>query len=164
VPLHPDAAGANASSPWRVWPLHWRVLLMTWPGRRLTLCGVGRKHGNERDDAGDVDESGHGDGGNVRGTSLCGLGRKLGHMAVKLASAFGARVVVFTTSPERAKDAVRLGAHEVVVSRNAAEMQKEQGSFDFILDTVSAVNEAYDRLAKGDVKHRFVVDIASLRS
>jgi uncharacterized zinc-type alcohol dehydrogenase-like protein len=168
---------------------------------------------------------------------VVGLGG-LGHMAVKLASAFGARVVVFTTSPGKSEDAVRLGAHDVVVSRNAAEMQKQLGSFDFILDTVSAVhdlnvylgllkrdgtltlvgapetplpvgvfgllfrrrqlagsliggiretqemldfcaehgitadvevipiqkiNEAYDRLVKGDVKYRFVVDMASLK-
>jgi uncharacterized zinc-type alcohol dehydrogenase-like protein len=168
---------------------------------------------------------------------IVGLGG-LGHMAVKFASAFGARVVVFTTSPGKAEDAVRLGAHDVVVSKNPAEMQKEQGSFDFILDTVSAVhdvnvylellkrdgtltlvgapeapvpvavfsllfrrrqlagsiiggiretqemldfcaehgitadvevipiqkiNEAYERLAKGDVKYRFVVDMASLK-
>jgi len=166
-----------------------------------------------------------------------GLGG-LGHMAVKFASAFGARVVVFTTSPGKAEDAVRLGAHDVVVSKNPAEMQKEQASFDFILDTVSAVhdvnvylellkrdgtltlvgapetpvpvgvfsllfrrrqlagsiiggiretqemldfcaehgimadvevipiqtiNQAYDRLAKGDVKYRFVIDMASLK-
>jgi alcohol dehydrogenase (NADP+) len=71
---------------------------------------------------------------------VVGLGG-LGHMAVKLANAFGARVVVFTTSPGKAEDAVRLGAHDVVVSRNAAEMQQHQGSFDFILDTVSAVHE-----------------------
>jgi len=168
---------------------------------------------------------------------VVGLGG-LGHMAVQFASAFGARVVVFTTSPGKAEDAVRLGAHDVVVSKNAAEMQKHQGSFDFILDTVSAphdlnaylellkrdatltlvgapeapvplgvfsllfrrrrlagsiiggiretqemldfcaehgitsdvevipiqkVNEAYDRLLKGDVKYRFVIDMASLR-
>lgn len=168
---------------------------------------------------------------------VVGLGG-LGHMAVKLASAFGARVVVFTTSSGKAEDAVRLGAQDVVVSKNTAEMQKQLGSFDFILDTVSAVhdlnvyldllkrdgtltlvgapetplpvgvfsllfrrrqlagsiiggiretqemldfcaehgitadvevipmqkiNEAYDRLAKGDVKYRFVVDMASLK-
>jgi alcohol dehydrogenase (NADP+) len=162
----------------------------------------------------------------------------LGHMAVKFASAFGARVVVFTTTPGKAEDAVRLGAHDVVISKNAAEMEKQLGSFDFILDTVSAVhdlnayldllkrdgtltlvgapetplpvgvfsllfrrrqlagsiiggiretqemldfcaehgitadvevipiqkiNEAYDRLAKSDVKYRFVVDMASLK-
>jgi len=168
---------------------------------------------------------------------VVGLGG-LGHMAVKLASAFGARVVVFTTSPGKAEDAARLGAHDVVVSRSAAEMQKQQGRFDFILDTVSAahdlnayldllkrdgtltlvgapetplpvgvfgllfrrrqlagsiiggiretqemldfcsehgitadvevipvqkVNHAYERLAKGDVKYRFVIDMASLK-
>jgi alcohol dehydrogenase (NADP+) len=168
---------------------------------------------------------------------VVGLGG-LGHMAVKLAHAFGARVVVFTTSPGKTEDAARLGAHDVVVSRNAAEMQKHSGSFDFILDTVSAahdlnaylgllkrdgtltlvgapeapapvgafhllmgrrrlagsliggiretqemldfcaehslvadveripiqkINEAYDRLAKGDVKYRFVIDMASLK-
>jgi alcohol dehydrogenase (NADP+) len=168
---------------------------------------------------------------------IVGLGG-LGHMAVKFAGAFGARVVVFTTTPGKAEDAVRLGAHDVVVSRNAAEMQKHLGGFDFILDTVSAVhdvnayldllkrdgtltlvgapetpmpvgvfsllfkrrqlagsiiggiretqemldfcaehgitadvevipiqkiNEAYARLAKGDVKYRFVIDMASLK-
>jgi alcohol dehydrogenase (NADP+) len=168
---------------------------------------------------------------------VVGLGG-LGHMGVKFASAFGARVVVFTTSPGKAEDAVRLGAHEVVVSRNAAEVQKHAGSFDFILNTVSAphdlnayinllkrdgtltlvgapeapapvhaiglifgrrrlagsliggiretqemldfcaehgitsdvevipiqkINEAYDRLVKGDVKYRFVIDMASLK-
>jgi uncharacterized zinc-type alcohol dehydrogenase-like protein len=73
-------------------------------------------------------------------------------MAVKLARAFGARVVVFTTSPDKAEDAVRLGAHDVVVSRSAAEMRKHQGSFDFILDTVSAVHDlnTYLNLLKRD--------------
>jgi alcohol dehydrogenase (NADP+) len=169
---------------------------------------------------------------------VVGLGG-LGHMGVKFAHAFGARVVVFTTSAGKTQDAVRLGADEVVVSRNAAEMQKHLGSFDFILDTVSAVhdlnaylellkldgtmtlvgapetplpvgvfnllfkrrrlagsiiggiketqemldfcaehgitadvevipvqkiNEAYERLVKSDVKYRFVIDMASLKS
>jgi uncharacterized zinc-type alcohol dehydrogenase-like protein len=71
---------------------------------------------------------------------VVGLGG-LGHMGVKLANAFGARVVVFTTSPGKAEDAARLGAHDVVISKNAAEMQKQVGSFDFILDTVSAVHD-----------------------
>ena len=167
---------------------------------------------------------------------VVGLGG-LGHMAVKFARAFGARVIVFTTSPGKTDDALRLGAHEVVVSRNPAEMQAHAASFDFILDTVSAphdpnaylallkrdgtltlvgapeaplpvtalnlifkrrqlagsligslretqemldfcaehgitadvevipiqkINEAYDRLAKSDVKYRFVIDMASL--
>jgi uncharacterized zinc-type alcohol dehydrogenase-like protein len=169
---------------------------------------------------------------------VVGLGG-LGHMGVKLARAFGARVVVFTTSPGKTEDALRLGADEVVVSRNADEMRKPAGSFDFILDTVSAdhdinaylnllrrdgnitlvgapakplpvsafslimgrrslsgsniggiaetqemldfcgthnitadvevipiqkANEAYERLVKSDVKYRFSIDMASLRS
>ena len=160
-------------------------------------------------------------------------------MGVKFARAFGAHVVVFTTSPDKKEDALRLGADEVVVSRNADEMQQHAGSFDFILDTVSAnhdinaylnllrldgnitlvgapekplevaafslimgrrslsgsniggiaetqemldfcgehnitadvevipiqkVNEAYERLLKSDVKYRFCIDMASLKS
>jgi uncharacterized zinc-type alcohol dehydrogenase-like protein len=68
---------------------------------------------------------------------VIGLGG-LGHMGVKLARAFGAHVVVFTTSPGKTEDALRLGAHDVVVSKNANEMAKHAGSFDFLLDTVSA--------------------------
>jgi alcohol dehydrogenase (NADP+) len=68
---------------------------------------------------------------------IVGLGG-LGHMAVKFAKAFGAHVVVFTTSPGKTEDALRLGAHEVVVSRNPDEMAKQAGTFDFILDCVSA--------------------------
>ncbi len=169
---------------------------------------------------------------------VVGLGG-LGHMAVKFAHAFGAHVVVFTTSPNKKEDALRLGADEVVVSRNANEMQKHNGSFNFILDAVSAehdinaylsllgrdgaltlvgvpskplsvaafslimgrhslsgsaiggitetqemldfcgkhnitadvevipiqkVNEAYERLLKSDVKYRFSIDMASLKS
>ena len=71
---------------------------------------------------------------------VVGLGG-LGHMAVKFAHALGAHVVVFTTSPSKKEDALRLGADEVVVSRNADEMQKHAGSFDFILDAVSAHHE-----------------------
>jgi uncharacterized zinc-type alcohol dehydrogenase-like protein len=169
---------------------------------------------------------------------VVGLGG-LGHMGVKFARAFGARVVVFTTSPDKKEDALRLGADEVVVSRNADEMQQHAGNFDFILDTVWAnhdinaylnllrldgnitlvgapekplevaafslivarrslsgskiggiaetqemldfcgehnitadvevipiqkVNEAYERLLKSDVKYRFCIDMASLKS
>src|SRR3984885_13641860 len=64
---------------------------------------------------------------------VVGLGG-LGHMGVKLAHALGAHVVVFTTSPNKKDDAIRLGADEVVVSRNEDEMTKHTGSFDFILD------------------------------
>jgi alcohol dehydrogenase (NADP+) len=168
---------------------------------------------------------------------IVGLGG-LGHMGVKFANAFGAHVVLFTTSANKKEDALRLGAHEVVVSKNDAEMAKHVGSFDFILDTVSAehnlnayldlvkldgtltlvgasptplpvavgsllfrrralagsiiggiretqemldfcaehgivsdieliriqqINEAYERLAKSDVKYRFVIDMKSLK-
>ncbi|MBV9494646.1 MAG: NAD(P)-dependent alcohol dehydrogenase [Acidobacteria bacterium] len=77
---------------------------------------------------------------------VIGLGG-LGHMGVKFAKAFGAHVVVFTTSPHKKEDALRLGAHEVVVSTNAAEMEKHAGSFDFILDTVSADHDINAYLA-----------------
>ena len=168
---------------------------------------------------------------------IVGLGG-LGHMGVKFAKAFGAHVVLFTTSPNKTADAVRLGADDVVISKNATEMTKHAGSFDFILDAVSAehdlnsylqllkldgvmtlvgapekpspvsafnlimgrrslagsaiggiretqemldfcaekgisadielipiqkINEAYERLLKGDVKYRFVIDMASLK-
>src|ERR1700759_221606 len=67
---------------------------------------------------------------------IVGLGG-LGHMGVKFAHALGAHVVVFSTSPSKKDDALRLGADEVVISKNADEMQKHAGSFDFILDAVS---------------------------
>ncbi len=169
---------------------------------------------------------------------VVGLGG-LGHMGVKIAHAMGARVVLFTTSPGKTADALRLGADEVVVSRNADEMAAHANSFDFILNTVAAphnldaftgllkrdgtmtlvgapaeahpspnvfnlifkrrsiagsliggiaetqemldfcaghgivsdiemiamqdINQAYERMLKGDVKYRFVIDIASLK-
>jgi len=168
---------------------------------------------------------------------VVGLGG-LGHMGVKLAKAMGAHVVVFTTSTNKVEDALRLGADEVVHSKDEAAMKKHLNSFHFILDTVGAkhdinaylvllrrdgnltqvgvaseplevdvtnlifgrrnfsgsligglketqemldfcgkhhitsdielipiqqVNEAYDRLVKGDVKYRFVIDMASLK-
>jgi alcohol dehydrogenase (NADP+) len=68
---------------------------------------------------------------------IVGLGG-LGHMGVKFAHALGAHVVLFTTSPNKKDDALRLGADEVVVSRDANQMAKHAGSFDFILDCVSA--------------------------
>jgi uncharacterized zinc-type alcohol dehydrogenase-like protein len=169
---------------------------------------------------------------------IVGLGG-LGHMAVKFARAFGAHVVLFTTSPGKIADGLRLGAHEVVISKDADAMGKHQASFDFILDAVSAehdinaylsllkldgtltlvgapekplpvaafnlilprrnfagsaiggiaetqemldfcaahgivsdielipiqkINEAWDRLVKQDVRYRFVIDMASLKS
>jgi uncharacterized zinc-type alcohol dehydrogenase-like protein len=82
---------------------------------------------------------------------VVGLGG-LGHMGVKFAHALGAHVVVFTTSPSKKEDALRLGADEVVLSRNADEMAKHTGSFDFILDAVSADHDinAYIGLLRRD--------------
>ena len=77
---------------------------------------------------------------------IVGLGG-LGHMGVKLASAFGAHVVLFTTSPGKKDDAQRLGANEVVVSKNQLEMDAHLNSFDFILDTVSAPHDINAYLA-----------------
>jgi alcohol dehydrogenase (NADP+) len=71
---------------------------------------------------------------------IVGLGG-LGHMGVKFAHAFGAHVVLFTTSPNKVSDAKRLGADEVVISKNADDVQKHAGSFDFILDCVSAEHD-----------------------
>jgi uncharacterized zinc-type alcohol dehydrogenase-like protein len=176
--------------------------------------------------------------GKGKKVGVVGLGG-LGHMGVKFAHAFGAHTVVFTTSPGKMEDARRLGADEVVVSKNADEMKKHAGSFDFILDCVAAphdinayinllardgnltmvgapdkplpvavfglifgrksfsgspigglpetqemldfcgkhnitadvevipiqkVNEAYERMVKSDVKYRFTIDMASLKS
>ncbi|MDG0817288.1 NAD(P)-dependent alcohol dehydrogenase [Bdellovibrio svalbardensis] len=71
---------------------------------------------------------------------VVGLGG-LGHMAVKLANAMGANVVVFTTSASKVEDAKRLGAHEVVISKNLEQMKTHANSFDFIIDTVSAPHD-----------------------
>lgn len=68
---------------------------------------------------------------------IVGLGG-LGHMGVKIAAAMGAHVVLFTTSPNKREDALRLGAKEVVVSKNSDEMAAHSSSFDFILNTVAA--------------------------
>jgi uncharacterized zinc-type alcohol dehydrogenase-like protein len=75
--------------------------------------------------------------GKGKKVGIVGLGG-LGHMGVKFAHALGAHVVLFTTSPGKKDDALRLGADEVVISRNADEMAKHAFSFDFILDAVSA--------------------------
>lgn len=175
---------------------------------------------------------------NGKKVGVVGLGG-LGHMGVKFAKAFGAHVVVFTTSPGKKKDALRLGADEVIISTNPDEMQQHAGTFNFILDTIAAdhdintyitmlgrdgnitlvgapekpfpvsafallfgrkslsgsiiggiketqemldfcgehnitsdveiipiqkVNEAYERLLKSDVKYRFSIDMATLKS
>jgi uncharacterized zinc-type alcohol dehydrogenase-like protein len=82
---------------------------------------------------------------------IVGLGG-LGHMGVKFARAFGAHVVLFTTSPGKAADAKRLGAHEVVISKDEAQMAAHANSFDFILDTVAATHDinAFFNLLKRD--------------
>lgn len=71
---------------------------------------------------------------------VVGLGG-LGHMGLKFAKAFGAHVVQFTTSQSKVEDAKRLGADEVVLSNDAAQMQAQAGRFDFILNTVSAPHD-----------------------
>lgn len=82
---------------------------------------------------------------------VVGLGG-LGHMAVKIANAMGAKVVLFTTSPDKKQDALRLGASEVVVSKNQEEMDAHRDSFDFILNTVAAPHnlDAFMALLKRD--------------
>ena len=71
---------------------------------------------------------------------IVGLGG-LGHMGIKFGRAFGADVVLFTTSPGKDADARRLGAGDVVISRNPDAMKRHAGSFDFILDTVAASHD-----------------------
>jgi uncharacterized zinc-type alcohol dehydrogenase-like protein len=78
--------------------------------------------------------------GSGKRVGVVGLGG-LGHMAVKLANALGAEVVLFTTSPGKSADARRLGAHEVVVSKDAGAMARQAGRLDLIVDTVSAPHE-----------------------
>jgi len=75
--------------------------------------------------------------GEGKKVGVMGLGG-LGHMGVKFARAFGAHVVVFTSSPAKKEAALALGAHEVVLSTDRDEMKRHRSSFDFILDTISA--------------------------
>ena len=77
---------------------------------------------------------------------IVGLGG-LGHMGLKLAHAMGAEVTLFTTSPGKAEDAKRLGAHHVVISKDADAMAAEQRSYDFVLDCVSAKHDINPYLA-----------------
>jgi uncharacterized zinc-type alcohol dehydrogenase-like protein len=79
----------------------------------------------------------HWNAGPGKKVGIVGLGG-LGHMGVKFARALGAHTVLFTTSPSKVADGLRLGAHEVVISKDEAEMAKHAGSFDLIIDTVSA--------------------------
>jgi alcohol dehydrogenase (NADP+) len=82
---------------------------------------------------------------------VIGLGG-LGHMGVKLAKAMGAEVVMVTTSPAKAKDAVRLGAHEVLISKDSAAMAKQAKHFDFLLNTIPNPHDLnpYMQLLKRD--------------
>src|SRR2546430_14477368 len=93
----------------------------------------------------------HWDVGKGKKIGVVGLGG-LGHMAVKFANAFRAEVVLFTTSPGKAGDAKRFGAHEVVLSRDEEAMKRQLNSFDFILDTASGKHDlnAYLELLKHD--------------
>ena len=88
-----------------------------------------------------------------KGTKLgvMGLGG-LGHMGLKFGHAFGARVVQFTTSESKVADAKKLGADEVVISTDRAQMAQHAGTFDFILDTISAPHDiaGYLNLLKRD--------------
>lgn len=93
----------------------------------------------------------HWGAGKGKKVGIVGLGG-LGHMGVKFAHAFGAETVLFTTSPSKIEDGKRLGADEVVVSKNESEMQKHAGSFDFILNTVAAAHnlDAFTSLLRRD--------------
>ena len=93
----------------------------------------------------------HWNAGPGRKVGIVGIGG-LGHMGIKLAHAMGAHTVAFTTSEGKRQDALDLGADEVVVSKNAAEMNKHANSFDFILDTVAASHnlDAFSTLLKRD--------------
>ena len=89
--------------------------------------------------------------GRGKKVGVVGLGG-LGHMALKFANAFGADVTLFTTSAGKTADAKRLGAHEVVISKDEEAMEKHHKRFDFIIDTVSANHDldAYLALLKRD--------------
>jgi uncharacterized zinc-type alcohol dehydrogenase-like protein len=88
----------------------------------------------------------HWKAGKGKKVGIVGLGG-LGHMGVKFAHAFGAHTVLFTTSTNKVADGQRLGADEVVISKNADDMAKHAGSFDIILDTVSATHDINALLA-----------------
>lgn len=93
----------------------------------------------------------HWQAGPGKKVGIVGIGG-LGHMGVKLASALGAHVVAFTTSPDKVQDAKKLGAHEVVISKDEKQMAEHAGSFDFILNTVAAPHnlDAFITLLKRD--------------
>ncbi|WP_213982532.1 NAD(P)-dependent alcohol dehydrogenase [Sphingomonas sp. dw_22] len=82
----------------------------------------------------------HWNAGPGKKVGIVGIGG-LGHMGIKIAAAMGAHVVAFTTSPSKIEDAKKLGAHDVIVSRDADQMAAHANSFDFILDTVAASHD-----------------------
>ncbi|MDW5267961.1 MULTISPECIES: NAD(P)-dependent alcohol dehydrogenase [Acidobacteriaceae] len=87
----------------------------------------------------------HWKAGKGKKVGVVGLGG-LGHMGLKFAHSFGAHVVQFTTSESKIEDAKKLGADEVVISKDASAMAKHAGSFDFILDCVAAEHNLNDYL------------------
>ncbi len=93
----------------------------------------------------------HWNAGPGKKVGIVGIGG-LGHMGIKIAHAMGARVVAFTTSESKRDEAHKLGADEVVISKDPAQMQAHAGSFDFILNTVAAphVLDAFTALLKRD--------------
>ena len=93
----------------------------------------------------------HWNAGPGKKVGIVGIGG-LGHMGVKIAHALGAHVVAFTTSESKREEARKLGADEVVNSKDAAQMKAHAGSFDFILNTVAASHnlDAFTRLLKRD--------------
>lgn len=76
---------------------------------------------------------------------IIGLGG-LGHMAVKFAHALGAHVVVLTSSADKGRDAIRLGADDVIIAADARDMTRLESSFDFLLDTISATHDINEYL------------------
>jgi uncharacterized zinc-type alcohol dehydrogenase-like protein len=93
----------------------------------------------------------HWNAGPGKKVGIVGIGG-LGHMGIKIAHAMGAHVVAFTSSDSKRQAALALGADEVVISRDAAQMQAHAGSFDMILDTVAASHDldAFTALLKRD--------------
>lgn len=82
---------------------------------------------------------------------IIGLGG-LGHMGVKFANAMGAHVVMITTSPSKKEDAEKLGAHDVLISKDKDQMAEHKNSFDFLLNTIPVGHDAnpYIGLLKRD--------------
>lgn len=93
----------------------------------------------------------HWNAGPGKKVGIAGIGG-LGHMGIKIAHAMGAYTVAFTSSESKRQDALDLGADEVVISRDTAQMKAQAGSFDLILDTVAASHnlDAYSSLLKRD--------------